>query len=45
MTTQIKVARGSSEDDINEEIFNLKVEWQANFSEIHFTLRDKMSES
>jgi len=45
MTTQIKVVGSNATDEFMEETYNLKVEWQANFSEIHFSLSDKASEN
>jgi hypothetical protein len=45
MTTQIRVLESNRGEDFMEQIYNLKVEWLANFSEIHFTLREKASES
>ena len=45
MTTQIKIVGSNAIDEFMEETYNLKVEWQANFSEIHFTLSEKASEN
>jgi len=36
---------GSNEGEgVKDETYNLKVEWQANFSEIHFSFKEEASE-
>jgi hypothetical protein len=45
MTTQIKVMGSNGREGVNDETYNLKVEWQANFSEIHFSLKEEASEN